>query len=66
MDMLITHGADVNAATRYSATPLTFAILFDMWDIVEFLLDHGADPRIKIAHLGGDAFQVAAKRARIP
>lgn len=65
MEMLISHGADVNAMTRYSGTPLTFAISFDMWDIVEFLLDHGADPRMRIAYLGGNAFQVAAKRAGI-
>ncbi|KAI1128443.1 ankyrin repeat-containing domain protein [Nemania abortiva] len=63
--LLINHGADVNAKTRYNGTPLTCAILADMWDVVEFLLEHGADPKAKDFPSGMDAFQVAAEKAGI-
>jgi hypothetical protein len=64
MNMLISHGANVNALTRYSGRPLTLAISSNMWDTVEFLLDHGADPRRKDCR-GGDAFSVPVQRANI-
>ncbi|KAI1274033.1 ankyrin repeat-containing domain protein [Xylaria sp. FL0933] len=66
MNLLIRHGADVNAKTRYSGTPLTFAIKFGMWDIVEFLLDNGADPKIKNLGSGEDAFKIAANSVGLP
>ncbi|KAI0812171.1 ankyrin repeat-containing domain protein [Xylaria sp. FL0064] len=66
MSLLIKHGADVNSKTRYSGTPLAYAIKFGMWDIVEFLLANGADPKMKNLVSGEDAFQIAAKSVGIP
>ncbi|KAI0197931.1 ankyrin repeat-containing domain protein [Astrocystis sublimbata] len=62
--LLVHHGADVNAKTLYNGTVLICAIQWDMWDVVEFLLEHGADPKGLTSR--GDAFQVAAGKAGIP
>ncbi len=48
---LIDSGVDVNAQTRYNATPLYFAAGYGHAELVEFLLDKGADPNIRDAFL---------------
>ncbi|KAL6634317.1 hypothetical protein ACP70R_026988 [Stipagrostis hirtigluma subsp. patula] len=40
---------DVNTADRANMTPLTFAIDFGNVDVVQYLLDHGADTEIRIS-----------------
>ncbi|KAJ4359516.1 uncharacterized protein N0V89_000071 [Didymosphaeria variabile] len=42
--ILVNHGADVNHRSRRWGTPLQYAIHAGRADIVEFLLDQGADP----------------------
>ena len=49
--VLVRHGADVNArdssrADRLGYTPAMLQALYGEWDLVAFLLDHGADPGI--------------------
>ncbi|MEP6754017.1 MAG: ankyrin repeat domain-containing protein [Chthonomonadales bacterium] len=43
MQMLIDHGADVNAVSEFDHSPLIFAIGLQQNDTVKFLIDHGAD-----------------------
>jgi len=38
------YGADVNAQNNAGGTPLTFAATFGQYDMVQFLLSHGANP----------------------
>lgn len=44
VDLLISHGADVNALNDYGASPLFAASYSGNIELVRFLLDHGADP----------------------
>lgn len=51
-EVLVRHGADVNArdssrTERMGYTPAMMQAVFGMWDLVAFLLDHGADPDLK-------------------
>ena len=66
MEMLIRYGANVNARTFHNGTPVRLAVLYKMWDIVEFLLQNGADPTLKSSHEVGDSFVFAARLAGIP
>ena len=63
MEKLLRHGADVNATTYSGGTPLHRAIVTKMWDVVEFLLEKGADPRRPQPATGLDAFAVASREA---
>jgi hypothetical protein len=65
METLLEHGADVNGVTYSGGTPLTRAVANQMWDIAEFLLERGADPRRVQPASGLDAFGTAAKQARV-
>ncbi|KAI0202357.1 ankyrin repeat-containing domain protein [Astrocystis sublimbata] len=67
MEVLIEHGADVNALTYVSGSPLRKAVSMRMWDVVEFLLARGADPIEKMPHRrgGGDLFLLAAEGAGV-
>jgi hypothetical protein len=65
MENLIRHGADVNATTYGGGTPLHKAAAAQMWDVAEFLLSQGADPRIAQPATGLSAFAVAAKAVRL-
>jgi ankyrin repeat protein len=46
VQLLVEHGADVNARAASGATPLFWAVMRDQKDDVKFLLDHGANPNI--------------------
>ena len=65
MELLFRYGADVNAVEYYSGTALSQAVIAQLWDVVEFLLENGADPRIKQPRTGKDGFELAAEEAGI-
>jgi hypothetical protein len=46
--LLIRKGAEVNAQSKYGATPLFFSVLGRSTQVVELLLERGADARVKI------------------
>ena len=50
VQLLIAHGADVNAQGSSGATPLFWAVMRDEKDDVKFLLDHGANPNLSDAY----------------
>ena len=50
IQLLIAHGADVNAQGTSGATPLYWAVMRDEKDDVKFLLDHGANPNLTDAY----------------
>jgi ankyrin repeat protein len=50
MQLLIAHGANVNARATSGATPLFWAVMRDQKDDAKFLLDHGANPNIPDAY----------------
>ena len=47
VQLLVQHGANVNAQNVYHATPLDFAARNGSNDIVTYLLQHGADPNVE-------------------
>ncbi|KAH0428989.1 hypothetical protein CcaCcLH18_08742 [Colletotrichum camelliae] len=65
MELLIRYGANVNSVTFGAGTALTTAVEYQMWDIVEFLLERGADARIKKPVTELDAFAIAAKKSGV-
>jgi ankyrin repeat protein len=46
-EVLLAHGADINALGEDDDTPLHRAVAGDKSEMVRFLLRHGADPKIK-------------------
>lgn len=50
VQLLVAHGADVNAQGSSGATPLFWAVMRDQKDDVKFLLDHGANPNLTDAY----------------
>lgn len=50
MQLLVAHGADVNARAASGATPLYWAVMRDQKDDAKFLLDHGANPNTPDAY----------------
>jgi ankyrin repeat protein len=53
MDVLVQHGADVNA-NPHRGTALLCAVWFDQVEAAAWLLDHGADPDLRHGFGGGD------------
>jgi hypothetical protein len=66
IEKLLLHGADINATTYGGGTPLHRAVATKMWEVVEFLLEQGADPRRLQPATGLDSFAVAARDAGTP
>jgi ankyrin repeat protein len=63
--LLLQHGADPNAMTRWGHTALHFALRRDnRLENIALLLDHGADPASKNSHTGKSAVAMAARRGR--
>ncbi|SPO04635.1 uncharacterized protein DNG_07320 [Cephalotrichum gorgonifer] len=65
MVLLLQYGADVNAASWGGGTALSAALWKERWDVVEFLLERGADPGKETPCSRENSFKVAAKRAGI-
>lgn len=66
MDMLCHYGVDVDstkAAWRSPSCALHYAVDREMWDLAEYLIEHGADPYKKSHPDGIDAFEIAARVA---
>jgi ankyrin repeat protein len=62
---LLEHGADPNRKTRWARTALHHALLRDnALEIVEMLLDHGADPTLVSERTPESAAMIAARRGR--
>jgi ankyrin repeat protein len=63
--MLLEHGADPNAMTRWSHTALHQALRRDNRLVnIALFLEHGADPTLKSVHNGRSAVSIAARRGR--
>lgn len=60
VQLLVAHGANVNAQAASGATPLFWAAMRDQKDDVKFLLDHGANPNLADAY--GDTILDCALR----
>lgn len=50
-ELLLRHGADVNARTRYGVTPLHWAALSGQADVAEVLIENGADVNARMNDL---------------
>jgi ankyrin repeat protein len=64
VELLLERGADINCwghAEDHSGTPLMMAVLTGDRDMVEYLLQHGADPKMMNGQ-GESAFSMADKR----
>ena len=59
LQFLVSHGADVNARTKYGNTPLDYAIFENKIEFVQFLLSHGVDVNAK-DDCGGTPLHCAA------
>jgi hypothetical protein len=63
--LMLEHGADPNAATRFGDNALHHALRRDNGvRMIELLVDHGADPALKNARDGRSAIAMAARRGR--
>jgi ankyrin repeat protein len=63
--LLLEHGADPNATTRFGDNALHHALRRDnSLRMIELLLDHAADPALKNARDGKSAVAMAARRGR--
>ncbi len=63
--LVLDHGADTNAVTRWRVNGLHHALRRDNWlKAIELLLDHGADPAVRNTHDGRSAASMAARRGR--
>lgn len=65
MDLLCRYGVNVNANKAHPGSPyraLHFAVHMGMWDLAEYLIEHGADPYAVSRPKRRDAFKEAAIR----
>ncbi|KAF5632983.1 ankyrin repeat domain protein [Fusarium sp. NRRL 25303] len=61
MVMVLNYGAEINAVTYSGGTALQRAVHKKNWDIVEFLIEKGADPFVASPVSGRDAFDSTLK-----
>ncbi|CCT72830.1 uncharacterized protein FFUJ_12723 [Fusarium fujikuroi IMI 58289] len=61
MEMALSHGAEINARTYSGGTALSRAVHYKNWEIVEFLIEKGADPFVKCPASKHDSFDSALK-----
>ncbi|KAF5694750.1 ankyrin repeat family A 2 [Fusarium denticulatum] len=61
MEMALNHGAEINARTYSSGTALSSAVHHENWEIIEFLIEKGADPFVKRPASKHDSFDSALK-----
>lgn len=47
IELLLAHGANINALDSSQSTPLVFAAMLNQYDMVHYLVQAGADPAIK-------------------
>jgi ankyrin repeat protein len=65
MKYLLEHGADSNRMTRWHYTALQQAVRRDnRIELIDLMLDHGADPTLKNAADGKSGIAMAARRGR--
>lgn len=62
MDLLVKYNSDVNGTNYGGGTALSAVIFRKRWDIVEYLLENGADPRVKTPCNGKDSLSLAAEK----
>jgi ankyrin repeat protein len=60
IEMLLMHGAGVNAPDKYGLTPLHYATMTDNPDEVKTLLDHSANPNARDYKVGDTPLILAA------
>lgn len=65
MDLLLHHGADINGTTYGGGTALSTAVFRKRLDIVRYLLEHGADPRVPKPCTGKTPLALAAEAAEV-
>ncbi|KAF5710350.1 ankyrin repeat domain-containing protein [Fusarium mundagurra] len=61
MEMALRYGAEINARTYSGGTALSRAVHLENWEIVEFLIEKGADPFVKCPASKHDSFDSALK-----
>ncbi|KAF5684494.1 ankyrin repeat domain-containing protein [Fusarium circinatum] len=61
MEMALNYGAEINARTYSGGTALSRAVHCEDWEIVEFLIEKGADPFVKCPSSKHDSFDSALK-----
>ncbi|KAF4339712.1 ankyrin repeat domain protein [Fusarium beomiforme] len=61
MEMALSRGVDINARTYSGNTALSRAVHYHNWEIVEFLIERGADPFVKGPGTKIDSFDSALK-----
>ncbi|KAK7216185.1 hypothetical protein V2G26_004188 [Clonostachys chloroleuca] len=65
IEMLLSYGADINAVSYGGGTALSAAVHRGRWEVVEFLIQNGADGRVVTPVTKDDSFALAAKGAQV-
>ncbi|CAH0020756.1 unnamed protein product [Clonostachys rhizophaga] len=65
IEMLLSYGADINAASYGGGTALSTAVHRGRLEVIEFLIQNGADGRIVTSVTKEDSFALAAKGAQV-